>query len=68
MQDEKPVKAANSKVGWSYHGSIVLGLVGKRRKEMCWQKLTKEFFNSCFKQRNVMFRMVFNGLQSKVSW
>ena len=64
VQDERPEKAANSRAGLSHHGSPVLGSVGERWKEMCWQKLTQEFFDHFFKERNVMFRMVFSCFYS----
>ena len=43
MQDKRPEKAAKSRAGLSHHGSPVLGSVGERRKEMCWQKINPSF-------------------------
>lgn len=64
VHGECPVKAVHSRVELSYHGSLMLQLVCKRRKEMRWQKLTKEFLSNCFEQRGVIFRMVFSLMVS----
>ena len=32
-------------------GSPVRGSVGERQKEMCWQKLTQEFFDHFFREK-----------------
>lgn len=51
-----------NRVEWGGCDSFRFWLVGKRRKKIGLQRLTKKFFNNWLKQENVIFRMVFfNG-------